>query len=79
MMNGTFEKRCQELSEMLDDLGDSEKKFLLWQLLEYYKEGLERDMKFVVKDARDAMVMMCMGRHKNACEEIGRIIVEEIF
>lgn len=75
----TFEKRCEELDNLVTDLSDSEKKFVLWLLLDYYREGLLDDLKFVPKDTMDVLAKLKMSDHARACEEMRNVIREEIF
>ena len=79
MSKNTFEKRCEELGNFVDSLSDSEKKFVLWLLLDYYRDGLLEDIKFEVKDKADYIIQTVMRKHIDACEEMRNVIREEIF
>ena len=74
-----FEKQCEETAKYVDDLSDSEKKFILWLLLNYYKDGLLDDIQFEPKDAADYRSMEMMRFHIKACEQMRECIGYEIF
>ena len=79
MKENTFGKRCEELDNIVNELSDSEKKFVLWELLDYYRDGLLSDIQFTPKDAADIRAMQTMKRHIDACKEMREVITEEIF
>lgn len=74
-----FEKSCENLSNIVDDLSDSEKKFVLWLLLDYYREYLLEGIKFKVKNEADMRLQINMKKHIDACEEMRQVICAEIF
>ncbi len=74
-----FEKRCIELDKAVNDLSHSEKEFLLWKLLDYHRDGLLDDIKFVPRDDEDIRIQAKMRRHIDACEEIREEIRKRIF
>ena len=78
-MANTFEERCYELDKMVEDMSDSEKKFVLWELLEYYRDGLLRDINFKVNDSKDCYYWYALKRHIESCKEMRDAIGEEIF
>jgi len=75
----TFEEFCNETAKVIEDFSDSEKEFMLWLLLDYYREKLLRDIQFEAKDKQDVMVQTVMKKHIDACDEMRRIICTEIF
>lgn len=73
-----FEKFCDGLDALVDDWGDSEKKLVLWKLLDYYRDGLLDDL-FVAKDEEDIRELARIRNQMDVCEAIRETIRKEIF
>ena len=75
------EKRFEELDEQLEKLTETEKKFCLMRLLEWYQEELEEklDELDVPETKNEVMERMIMKRHEVACEEMREILTWEVF
>lgn len=78
-MGGVFEKWCETTANEVDNWSDTEKKFVLWLLLDYYKEEIEDDIKFVPKDIGDYIQQEMMKTHIKSCEQIREIIGYELW
>ena len=73
-----FERSCGNIKKLIDDWGDSERKYALLKLLDYYEEGLLNDL-FKPKDEEDREILATMQRHITACEEMRRSIRKEFI
>ena len=73
-----FERNCGNIKKLIDDWGESERKYALLKLLDYYEEGLLNDL-FKPKDEEDRETLATMQRHITACEEMQRTIRKELI
>lgn len=73
-----FERSCNEISELIENWGDSERKFALMKLVEYYLIGLLDDFDFIPKDEEDFAIKRDLRKKINVCDAIHEDIRKEL-
>ena len=80
MKEVAFEKRCEELEAKIEALSAFEKAFVLWRLADWRREKLKGDVSDMTpKTATEAYALRKMSDHMKTLEELGEILLFELF